>query len=370
MRADACSEARLRAIAIAVSLGTLVALTGCSSSVTPVVGCTPQDGIEPICEFRNPEDIAALPSGDWLLVSQMAGPDGKPAGSIAAYEPASGRVEVLFPVGAFYDPGDWGDPLCPRPSAAHFAPHGIDLATRADGSLQLLVVNHGVQDSVEFFAVEQSEVGLSLFWRGCATAPSNTSFNDVVARDDGGFWVTQMLPKYRQWWALLRATLFGSNTGKVYRWTPGSGYVAEPGSDMPLPNGIVKAPGEDALYVASTLGNDVRRLDLVRGEVTARAAIEEPDNLSWSADGRLLVASHTDSWLEMIHCRGLASGGCGAAFEIVTLDPKSMAQFVTLAHRGAPMGGVSVAVQVRDSLYLGAVAGDRIGRWRVVGATP
>ena len=96
------------------------------------------------------------------------------------------------------------------------------------------------------------------------------------------------------------ATLFGSNTGKVYRWTPGAGYVAEPGSDMPFPNGIEKAPDEDALYVASTLGNDVRRLDLARGEVTARAAIEGPDNLTWSADGRLLVASHADSWLEMM----------------------------------------------------------------------
>lgn len=365
MRADA-----VRAIAIAVLLGTLVALTGCSSSITPVLGCTPQDGIEPICEFQNPEDIAVMPSGEWLLVSQMAGPGGKPAGSIAGYEPASGRVEVLFPVGEFYESGDWGDPLCPRPLIARFAPHGIDLAMRADGSLQLLVVNHGAQDSVEFFAVEQSEAGLALFWRGCATAPSNTSFNDVVTRDDAGFWVTQMLPKHWQWWALLRGVVFGANTGKVYRWTPVGGYVAEPGSDMPFPNGIEKAPGGDALYVASTLGNEVRRLDLTRGEVTARAAIDGPDNLTWSADGRLLVAAHTDSWLEMMHCRGLARGGCGAAFEIVTVDPDTMAQFVTLAHRGAPIGGVSVAAQVRDSLYLGAVAGDRIARWRMEGATP
>ena len=139
---------------------------------------------------------------------------------------------------------------------------------------------------------------------------------------------------------------------------------------MPFANGIEKAPGEDALYVASTLGNDVRRLDLARGEVTARAAMQRPDNLSWTADGRLLVALHTDSLLEQLHCRGLARGGCGAAFEIVTLDPQSMAQFVTLAHRGAPMGGVSVALRVEDDVYLGSSAGDRIARWRVTGATP
>ena len=366
MRADATG----RLIPIVFLLATLVAISACSSSITPVVGCNANEAIEPICEFQNPEDIAVLPSGDWLLVSQMAGLDRKPSGSIAAYEPASGRVEVLFPVGEFDDPADWGDPLCPRPLIVGFSPHGIDLSGRADGTLQLLVVNHGAQDSVEFFAVEQTEVGLSLFWRGCATAPSNTSFNDVIARADGGFWVTQPLPKRWQWWALLRGALFGANTGKVYRWTPGLGYVAEPGSDMPFPNGIEKAPAEDVLYIASTLGNDVRRLDLGRGEVTGHAAIDGPDNLTWSADGRLLVASHTDSWFEMRQCSGLAAGGCGAAFEIVTLDPKSMAQFVTLAHRGAPIGGVTVAAQVRDQLYLGAFAGDRIARWHVPGATP
>ena len=355
---------------IAVAVAALSGVAGCSSSVTPIVGCTPKDSIEPVCEFQNPEDIAALPSGKWLLVSQMAASGGKPAGSIAAYEPATGRVEVLFPVGEFDDVRDWGDSQCWKPPVEGFAPHGIDVDVRADGSLELLVINHGGRESVEFFGIEQSDEGLALFWRGCTMGPENTAFNDVVARKDGGFWVTQMLPKRWQFLAMLRGAWFGANTGKVYRWTRDVGFVAEPGSDMPFANGIEKAPGEDVLYVASTLGNDVRRLDLARGEVTARAAMQRPDNLTWSPDGRLLVALHTDSLIEQLHCRGLARGGCGAAFEIVTLDPQSMAQFVTLAHRGAPIGGVSVAVQVGDDLFLGAATGDRIARWHMLGATP
>jgi hypothetical protein len=47
-----------------------------------------------------------------------------------------------------------------------------------------------------------------------------------------------------------------------------------------------------------------------------------------------------------------------------------MAQFVVLANRGAPVGGVSVALRRGEDLYLGSVAGDRIARWHVVGTTP
>jgi sugar lactone lactonase YvrE len=348
----------------------LLCVAACSSTVTPVLGCDARDGIEPICEFRNPEDIVAVPPDDWLLVSQMAESGGRPAGSVAAYQPGSGRVEVLFPVGEFEDVRDWGDPDCPPPSIEQFAPHGIDLETRSDGALELLVVNHGDRESVEYLRVEQSEEGLALRWRGCVEAPEHAYFNDVVARRDGGFWATDMMPKNHQLWSMLTGALFGAATGKVSRWTPTGGFAVEAGSAMPFPNGIEKGPDEDALYVASFFGNEVRRLDLKRGEVTARAKVERPDNLTWSPDGKLLVASHTDSTLELMKCREVPVGACGSAFEVVSIDPRSMAQFVILAHRGAPIGGVSVALRIADEVYLGSFAGDRIARWRVVGATP
>lgn len=356
----------IRAFAVLLVVG----LAGCSSSVTPVLGCNAADGIEPVCEFRNPEDIVAVPPNDWLLISQMAERSGRPSGSIAAYQPGSGRVEVLFPVGEFEDERDWGDHSCPPPSIEDFAPHGIDIEKRADGVEELLVVNHGGRESVEYLRIERSDDGLSLRWRGCVVAPDHAFFNDVVARRDGGFWVTDMMPKNRQLWATLTGALFGADTGKVYRFTPGEGFSVEPGSAMPFPNGIEKGQGEDVLYVASFLGNEVRKLDLKRGEVTGRTHVERPDNLTWSPDGKLLVASLTDSLVETMHCRELPVGACGAAFEVVSIDPQSMDQFPILGHRGAPMGGVSVALRIDDAVYLGSSAGDRIARWRVVGETP
>jgi sugar lactone lactonase YvrE len=180
-----------------------------------------------------------------------------------------------------------------------------------------------------------------------------------------------MMPKNHQLWAMLTAAAFSADTGKVYRWTASGGFVVEPGSAMPAPNGIEKGLDENTLYIASFFGNEVRRLDLKRGEITGRTTtIEHPDNLTWSPDGKLLVGAHTDSTIELMRCRNVPVGACGAAFEVVSIDPQSMAQFVILAHRGAPIGGVSVALRIADEIYLGSFAGDRIARWRVVGETP
>jgi hypothetical protein len=352
-----------------VVLLALLAVAGCSSDVTPVLGCDARDGIEPVCGFHNPEDLVATPSGRWLIVSEMAEAEGGRVGSLTAYDPEGGRLEQLFPVGAIDDVRNWGDPDCAPPAAA-FAPHGIDLETRADGALQLLVVNHGGRESVEYFAVEESNEGLGLQWRGCVIAPDDAFLNDVVGRRDGGFWVTKTGSRRHPLWSALAAGLFGAGDGVVYGYVPHVGFEVVPGSAMPGPNGIAKSHDESVLFVSSFFGGDVRRLDLARGAVTGRVAIEKPDNLTWSPDGKLLVASHADSWLELLRCRGLARGACGAAFEVVSIDPDTLAQFPVLAHRGAPIGGVSAALRVGEEVFLGSFAGDRIARWRVVGETP
>ena len=59
---------------------------------------------------------------------------GRLGGSIAAYQPRSGHIEVVFPAGEFDDVRDWDDPACPPPSIEQFAPHGIDIEQRADGA--------------------------------------------------------------------------------------------------------------------------------------------------------------------------------------------------------------------------------------------
>ena len=353
-----------RVQALFIVTACVAGLTGCEDSPTPILGCEPGAGITPDCRFQNPEDLALLPSGRGILVSQFGSMDGSMPGNIARYDPADGSIDVLFPVEqtAGLQAGSWGDPECPPPDPGFFSPHGIDLDQRPNGEAVLLVVNHGGRESVELFAVEESQGDVRLSWRGCVVGPADAYFNDVVARSDGGFWVTQMMPKSSQAAATLGGIL-GRDTGFVYSWARDAGFQKVPGSDGAMPNGIEKSADEAHLYINMYFGGEVRKLDLASGEVIATVKVPSPDNSTWSREGRLLVASHTDRLTEFLKCGDLAEGSCGFAFEIVALDAEDLSGFAWLAHRGAPMGGVTVALHVGDELFLGTYAGDRIGRY-------
>ena len=87
-----------------------------------------------------------------------------------------------------------------------------------------------------------------------------------------------------------------------------------------------------------------------------------PDNSSWAPDGRLLVASFTGPLWETLRCNGIERGACPAAFEIVAVDPESLATETIYRGRGAPMGAGTVGLRVGDELFVGSFAGDRILR--------
>ena len=341
-----------------------LALSGCGSSVTPIVGCNESVRLRVDCRFDNPEDLAALPSGRGLLVSQLGRVDGTQPGSLVFYPRPEGAIEVLFPTAAVEDDRSWGAADCPPPDLAAFYPHGIDLQQRADGRWMLLVVNHGLRESVEFLELREDQGGPSLVWRGCVQGPDQALFNDVVARSDGGFWVTHMMPYDSQTSAMVRAALFGSDVGFVYAWDPLSGFSEVAGSRGPFPNGIEKSADERYLFVNVYFGDEVRKLDLDQGQVVGRAAIPSPDNSSWSHTGELLVASHNATLTEMMACQNLETGSCGHRFQIVAIDPADMSSRVVFdnGEGGYPMGGATVAVEFAGQVYLGTHAGNRIGR--------
>ena len=245
----------------------LVLVAGCSDPQPPITTCEAGAGMTPDCRFRNPEDLAVVPGGGALLVSQMGQMDGSELGNLAFYEPGGG-IRVLFPSGSVADRRDWGAADCPPPAPAAFSPHGIDLVQRADGEWMLLVVNHGGRESVEFFALEQSDGALGLRWQGCAEGPDQAAFNDVAGRADGGFYVTQMFPQDSQMLSVLKGALFGSDTGHVYDWNPADGWSVVPGSEGPFPNGVSLSRDGQALYINMYLAGEVRKLDLESGEVT------------------------------------------------------------------------------------------------------
>lgn len=336
---------------------------GCAGASEPVISCDPVGKARPLCGFQNPEDLVALPGGASLLVSEFGGLSAERPGAIARLDLANEARTVLYRGG---DGGDaragWGDPACPG-APREFSPHGIDLIRRKDGALALLAVNHAGRESVEFFEVLAD--GAQVAWRGCVVAPAQGWWNEVAAAPDGGFYASHMLPRRggpAQLLELFRAAVLHRATGHVVRWTPGSGFTQVKGSEVVFANGIALSPDGASLWLNSSLGDGLRRISLWSGELEAHVDLPALDNAAWGSDGRLYVASLRAPLLEVQACNSLEHGSCPAGFEIVAVDPQTLAHEVVYHGEGAPMGGGTVGLRVGDELFIGSFAGDRVLR--------
>ena len=136
----------------------------------------------------------------------------------------------------------------------------------------------------------------------------------MVITPDDGFLTTQMMPRSSQTTSMLKAMLLGSDVGFVYRWSHDGGWSKVPGTDAPFPNGIALSPDGQSIYVNIYLGDEVRHIDLQSGELLGRVDVAQPDNITWSADRRvLLVASHTGGFSDSMTCFDISEGSCGMA---------------------------------------------------------
>lgn len=343
---------------------------GCAGSGEPVLSCEPVGDAKPLCGFQNPEDLVVLPGGASLLVSEFGGMQGEHPGFLSRLDLATEARSVLYRGGdgGASQPG-WGDPACPGAPSA-FSPHGIDLVRRHDGALALLVVNHGGREAIEYFEV--SPGGAALTWRGCVVAREQGWWNEVAASPDGGFYASQMLPRRggpAQLLEFFRAAVLHRATGYVQHWQADAGFSQVPGSAIVFANGVALSPDGLHLFINSTLGDGLRRISLVTGEVKNRADLPSLDNAAWGSDGRLYLASLTAPFLEMQACNELERGACPAAFEILAVDPVTLDSEVVYRGGGPPMGAGTVGLRVGDELFIGSFAGDRVLRVALSAAT-
>lgn len=351
---------RVRGAAV---LGVLVALGCASGRLKPVVDCEPRGNARPICGFQNPEDLALLPDGHTLVVSEYGAVQGGRAGRLALFDLRDEKRSVLFEGGTAISAEErWGDPTCPGGPSREFSPHGIHLARRSDGRLQLLAVQHGGRESVEFFEMLPRSEGWRAEWRGCAIPPPGSWLNDVVALPEGGFLATHMMPRGDL------GALFASHRGTppalgyVLEWQPARGFGVVEGTRSALPNGIEVSADGSQIFLNAAGNGEVWRIERSSGRVSGRVAVVGLDNSAWDAQGRLLVASLTAPTSEFGICNRLERGACPLAFQIVEIDPGTLASRVLYQGEGAPMGGATVGLRVGDELFLGSYAGDRILR--------
>jgi hypothetical protein len=183
----------------------------------------------------------------------------------------------------------------------------------------------------------------------------------VAALPDGGFATTHMFPRDAGTLTMLKG-LVGLATGWVYEWQPGAGFTQIAGSEGAMPNGIEASPDGETLYIDLYFGDEVRKLARKTGETLATVEIASPDNVLWSPDGSLLVASHNAPWNEMLACGEIEHGACPFHYSIVELDPETLSPRALYENAGPPMGAGTAALRVDDELFIGTFKGDRIVR--------
>jgi len=323
-----------------------------------IVDCSAGGGLTPYCGFRNPEDLVLMPDRQALLVSEMGEFMSDEPSQLVTFDLAT-REPGEIPINWSPPETRWGSADCPAPVAEAFSPHGIDLITRSDGSHQLLVVNHGGREAVEFFELQAGAEGWQLQWRGCALPPDDPFINDVAGLGDGGFLVTHMWNKSTPFDEVVEKLTSGVNTGWVWEWQADSGFSKVPGSDELMPNGIAVSADNTKIFVNIYMGNKTIRIDRATGNREGEFEVQQPDNITIDDDGTLWIASHTHDAINET-CADVKSGPCLLPFEIVKANSRTMQPELVLSQDGPPMGFTTVALRVGNEIFMGSAHGDRV----------
>jgi hypothetical protein len=320
----------------------------------PVVACGTSGDSEILCGTHSPEDLELTPDGKYLIVSQFVNGRGGTGAGLALFDLAK---KTYAPISISAEPKqDWGDPSCPGPVGAALIPHGISLK-RVAGAERLYVVNHGGRQSIEMFEVKKTNGNWALAWHGCVI--SMQEFNDVAILPGGGFAATH--PTSLRVPGSANTDVFnGQPTGVVAGWTPGKGETELPGTKQGYPNGVLVSPDGRYMYYNAWTSKEVHKYDLVKGAEIGVVKLDfMPDNLTWARKGKILAAGVKGARGD---CPVGSGTPCLQGFGIAELDPATWEAKTVFDSQGKGnlIPGVSVALQVGDSIYVGAFQGDRL----------
>lgn len=345
-------------------LGMMLALAGAAvaqerggqPAAPPLMACGPHGAIEVLCGTRQPEDLEITPDGKYLIATQFinAGRGATTGGGMALFDLKKKTFSKMAETAA--PDKSWGDPACPGPIGDALVSHGSSLRKRSNGAWELYVVNHGGRQSIEMFELKPASGGWALVWHGCVVGAHD--YNDVAILPDDGYVGTY--PTGLMSAGNGAAQFAGGVTGYVGRWTPGKGESEVMGTRVAYPNGVVVSANGHDMFLNVFAAREVRKYDLTSGTVTGSVKVDfMPDNLTWTKQGRLLVAGVKGARGD---CPEGSGRPCIQGFGVAEIDPATMqARTVFDSATHDPLiSGVSVAFAVGDAIYLGAFQGDRL----------
>jgi hypothetical protein len=325
------------------------------STAPPLMACGLHSSIEVLCGTRSPEDLELTPDGKYLIATQFVnlGRSGSAGAGMALFD-LSKKTFTQMSVASEPDKS-WGDPACPGPIGEALVSHGESLAKRHNGAWALYVVNHGGRQSIEMFELKKASGSWALVWHGCEVGAHD--YNDVAILPDGGFVGT--FPTGLSTGG-SGGPFGGAVTGYVARWTPGKGESEIMDTRMRYPNGVVASPDGRYIYINEFAARQVIKYDLNGGKAIGSVKVDFlPDNLTWTNHHRLLAAGVKGARGD---CPEGSGRPCIQGFGVAEIDPANMQarNIFDSASTDPLIGGVSVALKVGNSIYLGAFQGDRL----------
>lgn len=312
----------------------------------------------------NAEDLEPIPGTTWVLTSGMMGPTAT-RGHLYAVDRETHSCRQVFPYDAdlALDEQTYGHSEL---DIAEFEPHGLDVAVGPDGRIVAYVVNHGGRESVEVFDVDVAGAVPRLTWVGSLTLPSGLWGNDVAALPGGGFVVSSSFDISESAEAGFAASAAGEPTGTAAEWTPTGGWKHLVGSEINSANGVAVSADGAWVYIAGWASKCLRKFPRTPG---AGEPVEVPcdvmiDNITWSEDGRSLLAtgaydtSVADFATEFYGTSPFVR--CPTKvwrFDAETLEAELVAEYGIDEFTVA-----TTAVEVGDEIWLGSMRAEGIGR--------
>ena len=308
-----------------------------------VTACNPVGEIKFVCGLVSAEDLAIVPGSEWVITS-----GNREGGRLHLVSVRDKTATVLFPTSTRHERLDAATyPTCPGPldlrKPDDFRAHGLYLKPGQGGSHTLLVVNHGIRESIEVFEIDTRAGPPALTWVGCAPALSIHNFNSVVALPEGGFAATN------------------GSTGDVWQYQTATGWRRVPGTEGTAPNGLEISKDGRWLYVAGWAEEKLTRVSRGQGPIQ-KEVIKlgfRPDNVRMSPDGSVLFAAgHTDKDGRSITepREPLRETSNVARIDPQTLEARRI--FVHPAMEGFVAS--TTAIQIGNEVWLGSQRGERI----------
>jgi hypothetical protein len=310
----------------------------------PAPPCDPSDAAW-VCNQRTPEDVVALPGGEWVLASAFQAP-----GGITLIKASDRTSQALFPgpaVKVQLDKKTYPD--CPGPPADGFTTHGLYVGAGRGRAVQVMAVVHGPRESIDVLEADLRGGTPSFTFVGCVVAPEPIGLNSVRGLADGGFITTNWLARGAPRDALQKM-MGGERNGELWEWHTASGWQKVPGSEAAGANGVELSDDGKTLYIAAWGSQSFIRLS--RGAATPTRE-EVPlgfrvDNIHFAKDGSLLAA-------------GQITNDDDRRSRVVKVDPKTLKVTDLLnVPDDAAFAGNTTAIEVGANLWRGSYRGDRI----------